>query len=314
MGKEGQSKKILEHQLRIEKDFRIYRFFPFCHPQCFSLPFEGRKPIIEINEESIMNHVALITGGSSGLGYCIAREFAKNGFNILIVSHNPSANDDAVAKIKQEFHVQVLSYTIDLREDTSAEAVYGYCRENGIEVEALVNNAGTGNYGPFAESFVDDNEAIVQLDVVTLIDLTYLFLHHMLEAGKGYIMNVTSTAAFQPGPNVAVYYASKAFVESFTEAIAEENCHSGIAISAFCPGPVASPFLKNTGMDRSVLVEKFKPGDPEKLAHYAFEKLMKGVVVIIPGGKNKRRVFATRLFSRKRIRHMMAKITAPKKD
>lgn len=268
----------------------------------------------ESQRRNTMNHVALITGGSSGLGYCLAREFAGNGYNILIVSHNPSANDDAVAKIKNDYHVEALSFAIDLREDTSAEAVYGFCRENSIEVEALVNNAGVGNYGPFAESFVDDNEAIVQLDVVTLIDLTYLFLHDMLAKNKGYIMNVTSTAAFQPGPNVAVFYASKAFVESFTEAIAEENRHSGITISAFCPGPIATPFLKNAGMDRSVLIEKFKPGDPEKLARYAYKKLMAGKVVIIPGGKNKRRVFATRLFSRSSIRHMMAKITAPKKN
>jgi short-subunit dehydrogenase len=261
-----------------------------------------------------MDHVALVTGGSSGLGYCLAREFAKHGFNILIVSHNPTANDDAVGHIKDDFHVEATSLTLDLREETSAEAVYGFCRENGIQVAALVNNASTGTYGPFADSFVDDNEAIVQLDVVTLIDLNYLFLHGMKEQGKGYILNVASTAAFQPGPNLSVYYASKAFVESFTEAIAEENRGSGILISVFCPGPVNTPFIKKAGMDKSVVVEKFKPENPEKVAAYAYRKLMHGHVVIIPGGKNKRRVFATRLFSRRTIRHMMARITAPKKN
>jgi uncharacterized protein len=261
-----------------------------------------------------MNHVALVTGGSSGLGYCLAREFAKHGFNILIVSHNPTANDDAVGHIKNDFHVEATSLTIDLREDTSAEAVYGFCRENSIQVDALVNNASSGTYGPFAESFVDDNEAIVQLDVVTLLDLNYLFLHDMKERGKGYIMNVASTAAFQPGPNLSVYYASKAFVESFTEGIAEENRGSGILISVFCPGPVDTPFLKKAGMDRSKVIEKFKPENPEKIAAYAYRKLMHGRVVIIPGGKNKRRVFATRLFSRKAIRRMMVKILAPKKN
>jgi len=203
--------------------------------------------------------------------------------------------------------------SIDLREETSAEAVYGFCRENNIQVEALINNAGTGTYGPFADSFVDDNEAIVQLDVVTLLDLTYLFLHDMKERGQGYILNVASTAAFQPGPNLAVYYASKAFVESFTEAIAEENRGTGLRISTFCPGPVDTPFLKKAGMDTSKVVEVFKPQDPVKLAEIAYKALMKGTVVIVPGAKNRRRLFATRLFSRARIRKMMAKITAPKK-
>lgn len=260
-----------------------------------------------------MNHVALITGGSNGMGYCLAREFAKQGFNILIVSENGAENDDAVAKIKKDFPVQATSMSIDLREETSAEAVYGFCRENNIQVEALVNNAGTGIYGPFADSFVDDNEAIVQLDVVTLLDLTYLFLHDMKQRGEGYILNVASTAAFQPGPNLAVYYASKAFVESFTEAIAEENRGNGVTISTFCPGPVNTPFLKNAGMDRSSVVDVFKPEDPQKMARYAYKKLMKGTVVIVPGAKNRWRLFATRLFSRARIRKMMSKITAPKK-
>jgi NAD(P)-dependent dehydrogenase (short-subunit alcohol dehydrogenase family) len=162
-----------------------------------------------------MNHVALVTGGSSGLGYCLAREFAKHGFNILIVSHNPTANDDAVGHIKNDFHVEATSLTIDLREDTSAEAVYGFCRENSIQVDALVNNASSGTYGPFAESFVDDNEAIVQLDVVTLLDLNYLFLHDMKERGKGYIMNVASTAAFQPGPNLSRLLRLQGFRREF---------------------------------------------------------------------------------------------------
>jgi short-subunit dehydrogenase len=260
-----------------------------------------------------MDHVALITGGESGLGYCLAREFAKNGFNILVVSNDPRQNDVAVDAIKKDFGVTATSLTIDLREDTSAEAVYGYCRENTIKVDALINNASAGIYGPFAESFVDDNEAIVQLDVVTLIDLTFLFLHDMKEKDQGYVMNVASTAAFQPGPNLAVYYASKAFVESFTEAIAEENRGSGLRISVFCPGVVNTSFLKETGMDRSKVVKKFKPEDPEKVAHYAFKKLMRGKVVIVPGGKNKRRVVATRFFPRAWIRRMMRKITAPKK-
>lgn len=261
-----------------------------------------------------MKNAALVTGGSSGVGYSLAEEFASHHFNLVLVSHNPENLGKAKAAFEKKYGVEVLTLEQDLRDPNSAENVYSFCREKQVEVEALVNNAGAGIYGPFASTFVDDNEAIVQLDVVTLIDLTYLFLHDMLERKRGYILNVASTAAFQPGPNLSVFYASKAFVESFTEAIAEENKHSGVKISVLCPGPVNSQFLEKSGMQQSVLLTKFPPVDPQTVASYGYKKLMAGRVVIIPGRKNRFRAFCTRIFSRKAIRGMMSKITAPKKD
>jgi short-subunit dehydrogenase len=258
-----------------------------------------------------MKNVALITGGSSGVGYALAEEFASHGHDLVLVAGNEAALKQAAERLKAEFKIDVLTFQADLRDDTSAEAIYSYCREKGLSIDALVNNAGAGTYGPFAESSADDNEANVQIDIVTLIDLTYLFLHDMKQRHQGYIMNVSSTAAFQPGPNMAVFYASKSFVLSFTEAIAVELKGSGVAVSCFCPGPIQSEFLEQSGMDKSKVVKKFKPLDVRKAAKAAYEGLYKGKVVVIPGGKNKRRAFAVRLFSRKAVRNMMSRITSP---
>lgn len=256
-----------------------------------------------------MDHVALITGGSSGIGYALANEFARHGYNLLLVARDEERLKKACAELGSAYQVQTRYLASDLRDSSAAETVYGFTRENQIEVDALVNNAGVGTYGDFSETFVDDNEAIVQLDVVTLIDLSYLFLHDMLLRKKGYILNVASTAAFQPGPKMAVYYASKAFVESFSEAIAEENRNSGVVISVLCPGPTSTPFLATTGMEKSQVVKTFKPLLPKEVAEYAYRKMMKHQVVIIPGSKNRFRAFAVRLFSRKWVREHMSEMT-----
>jgi short-subunit dehydrogenase len=258
-----------------------------------------------------MKNVALITGGSSGVGYALAEEFAQHGHDLVLVSNNEAALKQAAERLKNDYKVDVLTFESDLRDETSAEAIYSYCREKGISVEVLVNNAGAGTYGSFAESSADDNEANVQIDIVTLIDLTYLFLHDMKQRHQGYIMNVSSTAAFQPGPNMAVFYASKSFVLSFTEAIAVELKGSGVIVSCFCPGPVQTEFLEQSGMDKSKVVKKFKPIDVSKAAKVAYNSLYKGKVVVIPGCKNKWRAFAVRLFSRKAVRTMMTRITSP---
>jgi|LAHS01.1.fsa_nt_gb short-subunit dehydrogenase len=258
-----------------------------------------------------MKNVALITGGSTGVGYALAEQFAQHGQDLVLVSKNAAALKAASERLKNDYKVEVATFEADLRDETSAEAIYSFCREKKIQVETLVNNAGAGTYGPFAESSADDNEANVQIDIVTLIDLTYLFLHDMKERHSGYIMNVSSTAAFQPGPNLAVFYASKSFVLSFTEAIAVELEGSGVVVSCFCPGPVQSEFLEESGMDKSKVVKKFKPLDVRKAAKVAYVGLHKGKVVVIPGGKNKRRAFIVRFFSRKAVRNMMKRITSP---
>jgi short-subunit dehydrogenase len=133
----------------------------------------------------------------------------------------------------------------------------------------------------------------------------------MRERGHGFILNVASTAGFQPGPNMAVYYASKSFVLSFSQSIAEELRSSGIGVTCLCPGPMKTPLYEKSGMSRSRISKSFKPMDPSDVARIAYHGLLKKKVVVIPGRKNKFRAHCSRLFSLRTIRHMMAKITAP---
>lgn len=258
-----------------------------------------------------MQKVALITGGTSGLGLVLAEEFARHGYDLLLVARDVERLVFTAKMIEGTFHVQVLTYSKDLREEGAAEDVYGFCQEQGLAIEALVNNAGSGTYGPFCDTFIDDNEATVQLDIVSLIDLTYLFLHNMRERGHGFILNVASTAGFQPGPNMAVYYASKSFVLSFTQSIAVELEKTGIGVTCLCPGPMKTPMLEKSGLSRSRIEKSFKPMDPAYVAAVAYRGMVKKKVVIIPGRKNKFRAFCSRFFSLAEIRRMMAKITAP---
>jgi short-subunit dehydrogenase len=259
-----------------------------------------------------MDNVAVITGGSSGIGLALAKQFASQGFNLLLVARDPAKMDDAKNEILKLYpKIQVETYLKDLREDTAAEDVYGYCRENNIVVEALCNNAGVGTYGAFSESYIDDNENIVQLDITTMINLTYLFIHGMIERGHGYVLNTASTAAFQCGPFMDVYYASKAFVLSFTEGLHEELLHSGVKVSALCPGPTDTPFRQSSGFEKAKIRKVFPLKSPEEVAATAYKGLLKNKAVIIPGGKNKLRAFDTRLFSRGFIRRAMRKMLSP---
>lgn len=258
-----------------------------------------------------MEHVTLITGASTGMGFALAEEFARHHHDLVLVGKDGGALSSAKKRLVDSYGVKVETIEIDLRDGNSAENIYSFCREHKINVEVLVNNASGGTFGPFKNSSAVDNETNVQLDIVTPLDLTYLFLHDMNEKHHGYIMNVSSTAAFQPGPNLAVFYASKSFVLSFTEAMAVEEEKSGVIISCFCPGPIRTEFLEESGMDKSKIVKKFKPIDPQKAANEAYKALMKGKVVVIPGFKNKRRAFDVRILSRKCVRHLMKNITSP---
>lgn len=258
-----------------------------------------------------MDNVALITGGTSGLGYALAKVFAEQGYNLLLIARHQEELERTAKNLKNLYSVDILTLANDLRNDNAAEDIYGFCRERGIQVEILANNAGTGTYGPFLDTYVDDNEATVQLDVVSLINLTYLFAHDMVERKRGFVLNVSSTAGFQPGPNMAVYYASKSFVLSFSESVATELKDSGVSVSCLCPGPMQTPMLERSGMLGSHIIRSFKPMDPDKVARMAYAGMMKRKVIIIPGAKNKRRAVACHFFPKAVIRYQMSLITRP---
>lgn len=169
-----------------------------------------------------MAKTALITGASGGIGYELAKVFASNGYNLILVARSTDKLQQIQTELAQSHNIQTHVISQDLSQADSPLTLFDQIQQQGLAVDVLVNNAGFGDYGPFASADWSKQGALLQLNMVTLTQLTRLFLPPMLERGSGKILNVASTAAFQPGPFMATYYASKSYVMSFTEALAHE--------------------------------------------------------------------------------------------
>jgi len=223
---------------------------------------------------------ALITGASGGIGLELARIFAEQGFALVLVARNRERLEEIAVELKPT-PVQVLAK--DLALVGAAEGIY---REIP-KVDVLVNNAGYGVYGPFVKTPLDDELGMLQLNMTALVVLTKLYLPAMVAAKNGKILNVASTAAFQPGPLMALYYATKAFVLSFSEAIGNELEGTGVTVTALCPGPTATGFQARTKLEKSRLIKRMKVMDARTVAEAGYRGLMAGKPVVIPGLMNK---------------------------
>ena len=265
----------------------------------------------------------LITGASSGIGYEFAKIFAENGYNLVIVARNR----DKLEILKREIlegiskDVKIMVIEADLSFENAAQELYDQIKSENIKIDTLVNNAGVGIYGNFSEfddEMMKKNDAMINLNIKTVVELTKLFLNDMLKSGSGEILNVSSIAAFIPGPLMSTYYASKAFVQSFTEAVREElrNDARGknIRISALCPGPTATGFEKSSNLEESSLFEKMKVMTAKKVAEIGYKEFQKGKAIIIPGIFNRIAVFGTRFLSRKFIAGTARKMQEKKKS
>jgi short-subunit dehydrogenase len=229
-----------------------------------------------------MDDWALITGASAGIGLELADLFARAKFNLVLVARSGARLKELEDKLKGRYNVQCLVLTADLaRPGAAADLLQG---AGSRRVSVLVNNAGFGAYGEFAKTDIKTQTEIVQVNIVALMELTHLFLQPMLARKQGRILNVASTAAFQPGPFVNAYYASKAFVYSFSYALTEELAGSGVSVTTLCPGPTSTEFF-----DRAHI--KMKQGFPmmsaRAVAEEGFDGLMKGKRVVIAGMANK---------------------------
>lgn len=244
---------------------------------------------------------ALITGASSGIGYELAYIFASHNYNLVLVDRVGEKLTEIVDSFYQKFGIFVKPIIKDLSIPTSSEEIFLEVQKALIEIDVLVNNAGFGMYGLFSETNLSAELEMLQVNMVSLTHLTKLFLKEMLKQGKGKILNVASTAAFQPGPLMAVYFATKAYVLSFSEAIANELEGTGVTVTVLCPGPTKSAFHKRTGMADSKLVKGKKMMDAGTVAKIGFEGLMANKTVVIPGIKNKLLAKAVRLTSRKQV-------------
>lgn len=232
--------------------------------------------------------VTLITGCSRGLGYALAEEFASKGHNLFLVARDEKNLLAAKENLAKKYGVKVFILSSDLAEASAAENVFGFAKSHDLLVDVLINNAGQGTYGEFADSYIEDNEAIVQIDVVSLLNLTYLFLHGMKDRKSGTIINVSSTAAYQPGPLMAVFYASKTFVLSFSESLRREAEDYGVNVSCLLPANLKTDFIKNAGMGEANLFSRLKPLEPAKVARECYKHCYeKNKPSYIPGAKNR---------------------------
>jgi short-subunit dehydrogenase len=229
---------------------------------------------------------ALITGASGGIGYELAKLFAADRYNLVLVARSGEKLNQLAAELQTLHGVRVTVVPIDLAESPAARFLFDQLRREGIEVDILVNNAGFGTFGEFARMPEAEILGQIELNVAALTRLTWLFLGPMLERRRGRIMNVASTAAFQPGPLMAVYYATKAYVLSFSEAIADELRNSGVQMTCFCPGATLTEFQKRAETENSRLFKQLAPMDAKTVAEDGYRALMAGKRLAISGFKN----------------------------
>lgn len=225
---------------------------------------------------------ALITGASSGIGKALAGNFARDGYDLILVARNEDKLQAVAAELQVRHGITATAIAADLESEDGAANLFREIKGRGLSVSVLVNNAGYGGYGEFRESDLDRELAMMQLNMSTVVILTKLFLPEII-AAQGRIINTCSTAAFQPGPYMAVYYATKAFVLSFSEAIAAELEGTGVTVTAFCPGPTASGFQDKASMQDSALVKNKKLPTAEEVAARGYRAMQRGAKVYIPG-------------------------------
>ena len=230
---------------------------------------------------------ALITGGSGGIGLEIAKVLARKGFDLVLLARNRDSLEAAAGQIEGKFDVKAHVFAADLRRREAPEEIFDYLRNDSIPIQILVNNAGFGLGGEFAETELTRELEMIQVNIAALTHLTKLFLPGMIRAKTGYVMNLASTAAFQPGPLMAVYYATKAYVLSFSEALAEELRNTGVTVTALCPGPTRSDFATVAQVGESRLFSMFGVADAADVAEYGVRAMMQGQRVAIPGLRNK---------------------------
>ncbi len=242
---------------------------------------------------------ALITGASAGLGREYARRFAADGHDLVLVARRRERLDALADELRREHRIEVRVIAEDLAEPGAPGRIEAELAHAGVELEALVNNAGFGAFGPALDQPLERQLAMIQVNVAALVALTRRLVPGMVERGRGRVLNVGSVAAFQPGPGHAVYYATKAFVLSFSEALAHELSGTGVTVTVTSPGSTRTEFQEVAGKpSRGGWLE----ADVESVAAHGYAAMQRGEVVSIPGLGNRMTVAASRLLPRAWVR------------
>jgi short-subunit dehydrogenase len=258
-----------------------------------------RRPTIPFPMKSVdrllSRPTALITGASSGLGLELAREFARHEHPLIIVAPVAAELGELTKRLHADFGVPVTPVVADLTDPSAPEKIFQLVIGSGAQVDILVNNAGFGQRGKFWEIPLEQDLGVIRLNIEAVVRLTKLFLPQMVHRREGRILNIASLAGFEPGPLLAVYHAAKAFVLSWSEAIATELASTGVTVTALCPGPVDMDFFAKADIAEIAAIQKANVMPPHEVAKVAHAAVMKGERVVVPGG-NKAMIFSRRLF------------------
>jgi short-subunit dehydrogenase len=250
---------------------------------------------------------ALVTGASSGLGMEFAKLFAADGHDLLLVARRKDRLDALAIELHEKYKVRAQVFATDLASTKGVSGVLAEVERLGLEIDFLVNNAGFGGSGAFASRPLARDLEMIDVNIVALVELTHAFVGKMIERKRGRILNIGSTAGFQPGPFMAVYYASKGFVNLFTEALAYELRGTGVTATVSCPGATATEFAGIAGNDKSRLF-RLGAASAKTVAAEAYRAMMKGKPMIVHGVKNKLVVQGLRVGPRRAITAIAASL------
>jgi uncharacterized protein len=253
------------------------------------------------------SETVLITGASSGIGLELAKLFAAGKSNLVLVARSKDKLHRLAAELRNTHAVEAMVLARDLADPAAPRAIFDELTGQGVAVDVVVNNAGFGSVGAVAALSLQRQMDMLQVNVTALTHLSRLFLPGMIERGRGGILNVGSIAGFQPGPNMAVYYATKAYVLSFTEALAEELSGTPIHVTCLAPGPTTTGFGADSGMAHS-LVFRLGAMDARAVAQLGYRGFRRGKVIVIPGLKNKLTAFSVRLAPRILVRKLVKRL------
>lgn len=254
-----------------------------------------------------MKKLALVTGASSGIGRELAYIHAENGHDVIVVARSEDKLNDLKQQLEKQFDCNVFVIAADLTSKEALENLFSQVDNLKRPINFLINNAGFGDFGEFLSSDIKFQEDMIELNVTALTKITRYFLPRLVET-NGKILNIASVAAFQPGPMMSVYFATKAYVLSFSEALHQELKSKNVSVTVFCPGPTQSGFMDYSGMGESKLVKGRKLPSSKTVALYGYKAMMKGHSVVIHGFTYRLLTFFIRLMPRNLVASLALKL------
>lgn len=254
----------------------------------------------------------LITGASRGIGEAMAEHCAAKGFNLILVARSEEKLVEITRSLSQRYKIDTHFFIGDLIEEGIIEKLYDFCHVNDLWVDKLINNAGIGAYGRFESLPLTDQYNLLRINQEAMLKMTHTFITMLKKQAKAYLMNVASTACYQPIPYMSVYAASQSFIQSFTLAIREELRRSGVNVSCLCPGPTATDFFERAGLHSLPVNSSEIKMSPDEVAEVAIEGMLNNKAEIIPGASNTIGAYLSKLFPNKWIIRTVTSLFAPK--